>query len=97
MDTKVREETIQRLRLEKAEHDEQHNEEYKTAGFEYGYENCEKLSYEQIRGESDLSSFWRNEVLELEGDLDDEFDGDSYCEGYFDGVRAFWEEVKDQI
>ncbi len=93
---------VERLILEKKRYDEP----YKERGYKDGYRDAQRMSYDDlmeiIKGEELLykTEAWlgwlQDQVKELYIE-DAALNDDMYLDGWTEGVKAFWEEVKDQL
>jgi hypothetical protein len=93
---------IERLRLEKVEHDKI----YRNDGYKEGLDDAKSMSYEEfvqvVQSNVDIyeTLVWGNwlgaKIEDLEHD-DAAFVRESYLEGWLEGVNEFWENIKDAL
>lgn len=97
-----REDLVERLRLEKEEYDQR----FYDTGYKQGLADAKGLSYEQlievVSGSERLykTIAW-DQVLKDRLDTgyqeDDQFNQEMYVGGWSQGVREFWDSIKDEL
>lgn len=94
---------IERLKMEK----EKYNEQYIEQGRKDGYSDGKKMEYDEIMEivngnesiyRTEVYFGWlQDEIKDLENYNDGSFDENAYLQGWVEGVKSFWEEIKDQL